>query len=206
MESKPENYEVIVANNNSTDRTVTFQSWCRSCFTDAKNIAGVRNAGAKLATGDYLIFIDADTQINKLLLQEVFFAVANFKLFGGALLTLDKPSLFGNIATSIWNAICIHKKWYTGCFIFVERNLFNSIGGFNENLFLLEDIDLSNRLNKTSSKYGKLIEESHIVTSARKLTLYKWHEHLRFWFTLLFRFKQTLTTRKLCFMWYDGRR
>lgn len=198
-------YEIIIIDNNSTDDTSIYNRLgCRTYFTDAKNIAGVRNAGAKLNSGgQYLIFVDADTQISPFLVDEI---INGGALYGGSLLKLDKPSFIGNLITSIWNKICIRKNWYTGCFMFVERNLFNSVGGFNEDLFLLEDIDLSQRLNKAAPGKGLLIRNAPVVTSARKLTLYKWHEHLRFWFTLLFRFKQTLTTRKLCFMWYDGRR
>src|SRR5690348_3708734 len=53
--------EVIVCNNNSTDRTaeVSQENGAKVVFEPVNQIARARNRGASEATGDWLIFVDA---------------------------------------------------------------------------------------------------------------------------------------------------
>lgn len=57
------NIEVIVADNNSTDKTSEIAKvfGTKVVKVEKKNVAVVRNADAKVAKGDILFFIDADT-------------------------------------------------------------------------------------------------------------------------------------------------
>ena len=55
--------EIVVANNNSTDRTaaVAAAHGARVVFEPINQISRARNCGAAAALGRYLIFVDADT-------------------------------------------------------------------------------------------------------------------------------------------------
>src|SRR5258708_20294880 len=59
--------EVIVADDSSTDRTaeIARQHGARVVSVQHRQISATRNAGARAAQGDLLIFIDADTIVNQ---------------------------------------------------------------------------------------------------------------------------------------------
>ena len=58
--------ETIVVDNNSTDNTAELarQAGARVVFEPVNQIGRARNAGAAQATGDWLLFIDADSLLN----------------------------------------------------------------------------------------------------------------------------------------------
>src|SRR5438105_6632938 len=62
-----EPYEVIVADDASTDRTtaVAEENGAQVVRIARRQIAAARNAGARQARGEYFIFVDADTVINE---------------------------------------------------------------------------------------------------------------------------------------------
>jgi hypothetical protein len=101
------------------------------------------------------------------------------------------------------------QKWAPGAFIFCEAAAFRAVGGFNQELYASEEIDLFKRLKLLARERGKRIVILHrnpLVTSARKLHLYTVWEHLRFAGKLAFLFGRPLRSRDGCPTWYDGRR
>jgi len=60
-----EPYEIIVADDASSDRTTAIAEThgTHVVRVNLRQIAGTRNAGAREATGDKLIFVDADTVV-----------------------------------------------------------------------------------------------------------------------------------------------
>ena len=56
--------ELIVCDNNSTDKTaeIALEAGAMVVFEPVNQIARARNLGASAATGDWFIFIDADSQ------------------------------------------------------------------------------------------------------------------------------------------------
>jgi len=88
--------EVIVADNVSTDRTaeIARARGCRVVPVAKRVIAAVRNAGARVAAGDYLAFVDADTQVHPQTFVEIDKALASGRVIGGATgATLERRSL-----------------------------------------------------------------------------------------------------------------
>lgn len=205
----PHSTEIIVVDDNSLDncgeiaRKLGAKIICSNLETDS--IAGVRNCGAAVATGDYLFFVDADTCIDFELLKHVDFSY----VAGGALLSLDNITWLGQVIINAWNQYAVKNKIFTGCFIWVQRDWFFAIGQFDEKLFICEDVDFSNRINKESKRHGQntqLIKNTYVITSDRKLRLFSIFEHLWFWIYFRFNREKTITTRSLCSMWYSGRR
>lgn len=204
--------EVIVCDNNSTDRTAELAraAGATVVFEPINQIARARNRGAEAAGGDWLIFVDADSLPSIELFEAVAQEIESGRcLAGGATLKLDGHYPRAALVTRMWNGISRTFNWLAGSFIFCEAAVFRKIGGFNNELFASEEIDLSRRLKQLARSSGRkiVILRAHpIMTSARKLRLYTPREHLTFVIRTVLRFGKTLTDRDACHTWYDGRR
>jgi glycosyltransferase involved in cell wall biosynthesis len=204
--------ELIVCDNNSTDRTadVARAAGATVVFEPINQIARARNRGAEAATGDWLIFIDADSHPSAELFAEVAAQIASGRcLAGGCTIRLEDGYPAGNLITGLWNRVSRTFRWVAGSFIFCETAAFRKLGGFNLQLFASEEIELSKRLKKFARAERKKIVIVHrhpILTSARKLHLYTAREHFAFMARTILRGGKTLTSREACHTWYDGRR
>jgi glycosyltransferase involved in cell wall biosynthesis len=204
--------EVVVCNNNSTDRTseVARAAGAMVVFEPINQIARARNTGAAAATGDWFLFIDADSQPS----PELFDAVAQRILSGeilagGALLELDHSTPALKFLTFVWHCWSRLQKHMAGSFIFCDAAAFREIGGFSHELFAAEELDLSRRLKQLARKRGQrldIISKPRLLTSARKAKLYSGMEMARFMLGAAFRPKRVLGSREGCSIWYDGRR
>lgn len=203
--------ELIVCDNNSTDNTpqIARAAGATVVFEPINQIARARNRGAEAATGDWLVFVDADSHPSLELFSDVADAVESGRcLAGGATISLDQNLFIAGLITLLWNFASRWRRLLAGSFIFCEAATFRKIGGFSRELFAGEELELSQRLWKTAKESGKqvLILHRHpLVTSARKLRLYTLREHLRL-LGRLSRDRRALTSREACYLWYDGRR
>lgn len=204
--------ELIVCDNNSTDRTaeVARAAGASVVFEPVNQIARARNRGAEAATGDWLIFVDADSHPTAELFDDVAEQITSGRcLAGGCTIKLEGSSRAGNAITELWNGASRALRWAAGSFIFCQTAAFRKIGGFNIDLFASEEIDLSKRLKKLARTEHKKIAILHrhpIVTSARKLHLYTAREHFLFLAKTILGGGKTLNSREACHTWYDGRR
>jgi glycosyltransferase involved in cell wall biosynthesis len=204
--------ELIVCDNNSTDRTAELArvEGARVVFEPINQIARARNRGAQAAEGDWLVFVDADSHPGWGLFEEVAREIQTGScLAGGCTVKMDEPGIFGGLLLRVWNCISRVNRWAAGSFIFCEAAAFGQIGGFNQELFVAEELDLSKRLKKlakATSKRFVILHRHSIMTSARKLHLYSRMEYLRFLAQMILRPNQTVRQREACPHWYDGRR
>jgi glycosyltransferase involved in cell wall biosynthesis len=204
--------ELIVCNNNSTDRTAEIARVAGAIvvFEPINQIARARNSGARSATGDWLVFVDADSHPNAELFADVAEQINSGKcLAGGATIRLDENYFVAGLITRAWNCVSRSFKFLAGSFIFVEAAAFRKIGGFSSELFAGEELELSQRLKKLAREQGRGIVVLHrhpLVTSARKMKLYTAREHLRFLIYAIFNQRRALGSREAAHLWYDGRR
>ena len=204
--------QLIVCDNNSTDRTaeIARAAGATVVFEPINQIARARNCGAVAATGDWLVFVDADTHPSAALFSDVADQItAGRCLAGGVTIRLDTSMIAARIVTGLWNCTSRLKRWMAGSFIFVEATAFRQIGGFSHELFAAEELDLSERLKKLARTNGRKIIILHrypIITSARKVKLYTPRELARIFWRSTFHHRRTVRSREEAFMWYDGRR
>jgi len=204
--------ELIVCDNNSTDRTaeVARAAGAKVIFEPINQIGRARNRGAEAATGDWLIFIDADSHPSAALFDDVAAQISTGHcLAGGCTIRLEAGYPSGNAITALWNMVSRTLKWVAGSFIFCETAAFRKLGGFNVELFASEEIELSKRLKKLARAERKRIAILHrhpILTSARKLRLYTPREHFKFMTKTILGGGKALKSRESCHVWYDGRR
>jgi glycosyltransferase involved in cell wall biosynthesis len=204
--------ELIVCNNNSTDRTseVAQAAGATVVFEPVNQIARARNRGAEAATGDWLIFVDADSHPSAELFEDVAAQIeSGCCLAGGCTMKLDGDYPKASFVTHLWNGVSRAFRWVAGSFIFCDAAAFRKLGGFSNKLFASEEIEFSKRLKKLARAERKKIVILHrhpMVTSARKLHLYTPREHFLFLAKTVLRGGKTLNSREACHTWYDGRR
>ena len=204
--------ELIVCDNNSTDRTpdIALTAGADVVFEPINQIARARNAGAAAASGDWLIFVDADSHPSVELFADVAEQILSGQcLAGGAAVRLDENHLVGRIITALWNGASRTWKLLAGSFIFCDAAVFRKIGGFSNELFAAEELELSKRLKKLSRETGKRVVILHrhpLTTSARKMKLYTLREHLRYLVKIILSNGRALSNREAAHLWYDGRR
>ena len=167
--------EIVVVDNDSHDQTRTIaESNGASVVREAEhNISRVRNTGAKHATGDVLIFIDADTHVPEALFQRIANTMQDEKCFGGAVSvkwgrlerTWMKLYLLGG---QFWTTVFNMKQ---GAAQFCRKSVFEKLGGYDSTIFMGEDVEFYWRLSKfAKGKGGRLdfIEDLHVTTSTRR--------------------------------------
>jgi glycosyltransferase involved in cell wall biosynthesis len=202
--------ELIVCDNNSTDRTadIAREAGALVVFEPINQIARARNRGAAAATGEWLLFVDADSYPTAELFEDVARAIESGRyLAGGSLIRFEhgKPSV--HAAGDVWNTISRMTRWMAGSFIFCETSAFRELDGFSLRFYAAEEIDLSRRLKRLARARGLgivILQEHPLLTSARKADLYTFREA----FVLML--KATLgggrTLRSTQEWWYNGRR
>jgi len=204
--------ELIVCDNNSSDRTgeIARAAGATVVFEPVNQIARARNRGAEAASGGWLIFVDADSHPNTGLFNEVAGQIESGRcLAGGCTVRLDSDDRIAGLITALWNFISRACRWVAGSFIFCDTAAFRQIGGFSDKLFAAEELDLSRRLKKLARRQGRkmvILHRHPLVTSARKLHLYKARVYLKLMLQLLLTRGKALTSREACHPWYDGRR
>jgi glycosyltransferase involved in cell wall biosynthesis len=204
--------EIIVCDNNSNDRTaeVARAGGARVVFEPVNQIGRARNTGAATASGDWFLFVDADTHPSYDLLRDVAGQIQGGQcLAGGSTVCMHCDHTLANWALKGWNRLSKLCRLMAGSFIFCEADAFRSVGGFSNVLFVGEEIDLSQKLKRVARKQSRRIVILHqhpITTSPRKIHLYSKGEYLAFMARLFFTLGRAKRWRKACAPWYDGRR
>ena len=173
----PNQIEVIVILNRCSDRTeeIAHCFGARTIREDARNLAKIRNAGARSAGGEVLVTIDADSTMSPGTLAAIDRALSSGKTIGGGVVIRPDRSSPG-IKITLWMFALWMRTVRLSCGLFwCYRKDFEFIGGFDEELVSGEDIDFARRLRA----YGKRIHRpfstlrgGYIVTSCRKFDVF----------------------------------
>lgn len=166
--------EIIVVDNDSNDSTADIARLLGATVGKEKlhNIAKVRNTGANLAKGDVIVFVDADTLVPANLLTHIVDAMDDNKCFGGAVGPDHRPrKLTVRAYLKFWRLIGNFIGMAQGATQFFRRDTFSTLGGYDETLFMGEDVDLYWRLKKLAKRRrGRtaFISDIRVVPSPRR--------------------------------------
>jgi glycosyltransferase involved in cell wall biosynthesis len=200
-----EPYELITVDDASDDRTADIAVATGACVerVEYRQISRTRNAGARLASGDRLMFVDADTVVSPAVVRAALAAMDAGAIAGGATLRMDgRVPMYIHGLLAVTAAVMRRKNWIAGCYVFCTRQAFETVGGFDETLFASEEIAFS----KAVQQIGRVvILDEEVVTSGRKARSHSGWHLLRLLAMFLVRGPAMLRTREHLGLWY-GRR
>lgn len=204
--------EVIVVDNNSNDRTseIAERGGAAVVFEPHQQIGRARNVGARAASGDWLLFIDADSQLRAHSLAEMLDCIKSDRYCGGGcLIAIDRAPRAAHLMVGLWNWISSRTGWAAGSFLFCRADAFAEIHGFSDSLYAGEEIDLSRRLKRWGKSRGLailILRGTPHVSSGRKFYLYGKRELLLHLGRCLVLAPWVLRSRRHLGFYYDDRR
>jgi len=168
------NIETIIVDNGSTDRTVEI---AHQYGAKVHTLVGVErskqiNYGVKMAQGKYVYRVDSDFILDSTIVEEATRKCEDEGYDAVSIFCASDPTI------SFWSKVRNLEKdcykdelLYTGARFF-KKEVFESIGGFREDLIAAEDYDLYNRLKKTNYRIGTIkSQELHIGEPKRLIDI-----------------------------------
>jgi len=206
-------WECVVCDNNSTDATpaVARAAGATVVFEPVNQIGRARDAGARAANGDWLVFIDADSTPSAELFASIATRIAEGRALGGGSTVELEPGTprYARFVCGLWNLWSRLAGWAAGSCVWVEADAFRTVGGFGTEYYAGEEVFLSRRLKSLARRSGRrfvILADHPLRTSSRKLKLYTLPEAGRFFFRMLFTAGRAAKRPENCEIWYDGRR
>jgi glycosyltransferase involved in cell wall biosynthesis len=163
------NFEIVVVANGCTDRTaeVAKEKCQRLATLEAKGLGVSRNLGARMATGDLLIFLDADTILEPHALRTIAERFTERNAGGTVKGQPDSNRFAYRLIYGLKNFIhrYVVRNGSSGVIICWKKH-FASVGGFDERLELRENSELIRRLKRFGGY--KYIGSTAATTSMRR--------------------------------------
>ena|SRR5687768_1686048 len=168
--------EIIVVDNASTDKTreIADAHKAKVVTEHEHNIGKVRNTGGNSATGDVLIFLDADTIVRVGLFEKIIDAMDDPRCVGGSV-AVEYDSHVRRPWMKFYLGLAIFVGRLTrirqGALQFCRREAFRELDGYDTGIYVGEDIEFHWRLDKYAREragHTVFVEEPKVKTSSRR--------------------------------------
>lgn len=166
------NIEIIVVDNNSTDKTKQIaRKYTDLVFNKGPERSAQRNFGMmEVAQGKYVMYVDADMILSPTLIEDCVYKMENDQ----GLVALHIPEIV--LGNSFWSKVRrFERRFYDGtvidCVRFIKKDVFIKVGGFDLSMTGPEDWDLDKKIRKLG-KVKVLTREPMDIDILRNWSLY----------------------------------
>jgi len=161
MRQTIEDFEIIVKDGNSRDRTVEVAKKHADKVVSTRDFsaADARNQGARYADGDILVFVDSDTELPTCALERFAQLMRNRDVVGGSCRKVPNGGHFLDrliyefVNLSTFFSPYLHVGGAHGNCMFIRRSVFNEVGGFNPKIKIAEEQEFV----RSAMRFGKFI-------------------------------------------------
>lgn len=173
-------YEIIVSDGGSKDNTqkIVQDNNCKFVSDiEHHHPSWQRNNGAAIASGDILLFLDADTVLQDDFLEKVIPEFIARKLVGAGFFFDFNPNSFSyRIFSWLANFFCFFRQYFSpasvGAGLLATKKSHDIIHGFNPEILLAEDYDYCDRLS-SAGKF-RMIKSRRLLYSSRRIQKEGW--------------------------------
>jgi glycosyltransferase involved in cell wall biosynthesis len=153
------NIEIIVVDNNSSDKTkLISKKYTRKVFNKGPERSVQRNYGASKAAGKYLLFLDADMELGKNVIRDAVNALDKDKKVGQVVI----PER--SVANNFWESIKAYERSFylkegdtsIEAARFFLKKVFKKVGGYDKKITGPEDWDLPENVTKLGFKTARI--------------------------------------------------
>ncbi len=139
--------------------------------TVRSSISAARNAGARVATGQILVTIDADRLMSPVAFAEIERLLATgCYVGGGANQHAERHTLAIDMALAM-SKLTTYLNGLGGGMYWCRRDDFDAIGGFDERVMTVDDLDFARRLRDHGLRTGRKfinLRQAPVTTSCRR--------------------------------------
>lgn len=170
--------EIIVVDNNSSDLTadVATAMGAKVVRESVQGISRARNSGAKSAKGETFVFIDADVIVPDSLFVSILDAMDDPNWVGGGVEVEYRPRRpIVRAYLGMWRILSRLTDMVQGATQFCRREAFEAVGGYDETVWIGEDVDFYwalKRHAKRTDGHVRVIREARVLPSTRRFD--KW--------------------------------
>ncbi len=166
--------EIIVVDNYSQDRTKEIaKKYADKVIIEKKRgVSRARNAGAKVAKGEILLFVDADTELEKRFVEKIVRVLKDKKTVCATGFVKAKGKLLYRIiyfvsSLAVMFLSFLRSPRFYGIVFACKKYAFEKVGGFNEAMKTCEDLELTKKLSKIGK--CKFVANAIAFSSPRRL-------------------------------------
>lgn len=184
-----EKYEIIVVNNNSTDKTkeIVQKNFPKVKIIDElkKGVVFARITGINQAKGEIIVFTDADAIAPKNWLSNYYKEFSDPKVVGaGGYIHFQPSTLFTIFKEHTSNFSLSLFKLFTGNNMAFRKEAYERVGGFSPLVNQAEDAYIATKLKEVGKL--KIIKKNKVVASSRRsVYFYDVPHEIRYWMSFL---------------------
>lgn len=149
--------EIIVVDRDSIDTTKEIaKKYTSLVYNQGPERSRQRNFGAKKAVGNYLLFVDSDMKLDKRVISDLVRSIKDDKDIRAIIIPEES---FGQ---GYWARVkAFERSFYLGddqieAPRLIEKEIFQTVGGYDETMVAGEDWDLHRRLKKVGAKISRI--------------------------------------------------